>query len=56
MFYSDYVYGVAESRLRVEEALRVSEHARSVGYVRSTKAPLKSMVARSAALVMAMVR
>ena len=56
MFYSDYIYGVADSRARVEEALRTSEQARSVGFASSTKDPPKSLVARSAALVMAIFR
>jgi hypothetical protein len=56
MFHSDYIYGVAESRARIEDFLRASEQARSVGYGRSTKDPPKGIVARSAALVMAMFR
>jgi hypothetical protein len=56
MLYSDYIYGVADSRARFEEVLRASEQARLVGFASSTKDPPKSLFARSAALVMAMFR
>jgi hypothetical protein len=49
MLYSDYIYGVADSRARFEEVLRASEQARLVGFASSTKDPPKSLFARSAA-------
>ena len=56
MLYSDYIYGVADSRARIEEALRTSEQARSFGFASSTKDSPKGLVARSGALIMAMYR